>query len=133
MRLKYLEELQNYYRALSKLHIPVEISGMEDGFCGYELIAAPLLYMVKNGVSGRLEEFVGAGGTAVFSYLSGYVDENDRITLGGYPGKLRKLTGIWVEETDSLPETEQKSFCYEGKTYPAGLLCDIMHLSLIHI
>ena len=83
--------------------------------------------MVKNGVSGRLEEFVGAGGTAVFSYLSGYVDENDRITLGGYPGKLRKLTGIWVEETDSLPETEQNSFCYEGKTYPAGLLCDIMH------
>lgn len=127
VRLKYLEELQNYYRALSKLHIPVDIIGMEDGFCGYELIAAPLLYMVKDGVSGRLEEFVRAGGTAVFSYLSGYVDENDRITLGGYPGKLRELTGIWVEETDSLPETEQNSFCYEGKTYPAGLLCDIMH------
>ena len=47
VRLKYLEELQNYYRALSKLHIPVDIIGMEDGFCGYELIAAPLLYMVK--------------------------------------------------------------------------------------
>ena len=100
---------------------------MEDGFCGYELIAAPLLYMVKNGVSERLEEFVRTGGTAVFSYLSGYVDENDRITLGGYPGKLRELCGIWVEETDSLPETEQNSFCYEGELYPAGLLCDIMH------
>ena len=83
--------------------------------------------MVKNGVSERLEEFVRTGGTAVFSYLSGYVDENDRITLGGYPGKLRELCGIWVEETDSLPETEQNSFCYEGKLYPAGLLCDIMH------
>ena len=126
VRLKYLEELQNYYRALSKLHIPVDIIGMEDGFCGYELIAAPLLYMVKEGVSGRLEEFVRAGGTAVFSYLSGYVDENDQITLGGYPGKLRELTGIWVEETDSLPETEQNSFCYEGKIYPAGLLCDCL-------
>lgn len=127
VRLKYLDEIQNYYQAFSRLHIPVDIIGMEDDFSGYELIAAPLLYMVKTGAAERLEEYVKDGKTAVFSYLSGYVDENDRITMGGYPGKLRELCGIWVEETDSLPETAQNSFCYGGRSYPAELLCDIMH------
>lgn len=127
VRLKYLDEIQNYYQAFSRLHIPVDIIGMEDDFSGYELIAAPLFYMVKGEAAERLEEFVRSGKTAVFSYLSGYVDENDRITMGGYPGKLRELCGIWVEETDSLPETEQNSFCYGGRVYPAKLLCDIMH------
>lgn len=30
------------------------------------------------------------------------MNENDLVTLGGYPGELRDLLGIWVEEIDSL-------------------------------
>ncbi len=126
-RLKYLEEFYLYYKAFYELQVPVDIIGMEEDFSRYELIAAPLFYMIKDGAAERLEEFAAEGKTAVFSYLSGYVNENDTITSGGYPGKLRKLAGIWVEEIDSLPEKSSNSFCYKGKEYPAQLICDLMH------
>ena len=30
------------------------------------------------------------------------MNENDLVTLGGYPGELRKVLGIWAEEIDAL-------------------------------
>jgi beta-galactosidase GanA len=35
-------------------------------------------------------------------YMSGLVDENDRCIFGEYPGKLKDVLGIWVEEVDAL-------------------------------
>jgi beta-galactosidase len=55
------------------------------------------------------------------------VDEHDLVTTGGYPGKLRDILGIWVEEEDALPETKENSFTYQGTTYPATLICDLLH------
>ena len=52
-----------------------------------KLLIAPMLYMVKPGVDEKLKAFVKNGGTLVVSYFSGYVDEHDLVTLGGYPGK----------------------------------------------
>ena len=43
-----------------------------------------------------------AGGTFLTTFFSGMVQENDLVTLGGYPGKLRDILGIWVEEEDAL-------------------------------
>jgi beta-galactosidase len=42
------------------------------------------------------------GGTLVTSFMSGIVDQSDNVYLGGYPGPLRKMAGIWVEEIDAL-------------------------------
>jgi beta-galactosidase len=42
--------------------------------------------------------FVEAGGTVLVSYFSGIVDPDDHIVLGGYPGVLRELLGVRIEE-----------------------------------
>ena len=126
-RLRYLDEIMNYYRAFFEKNIPVDIIGPGDDLKKYDIIAAPLFYMVKTGVDEKLKEFSEKGGTLIFTYFSGYVDENDYITIGGYPGKLRELAGIWVEEIDALSADERNSFLYKGKRYPAELLCDIIH------
>ena len=47
---------------------------------------------------GRLEAFVATGRELIVTYFSGTVDEHDRVWLGGYPGALRDLLGILVEE-----------------------------------
>ena len=47
---------------------------------------------------------------------------------GGYPGRLRELLGVWVEESDALPFGEQNAITYSGTRYPADLMCDLMHL-----
>ena len=126
-RLKYVDEILNYYRGFFENHISVDIIGVDDDFSKYQFIAAPLCYMVKDGVSKRMEKYVTEGGSLLFTYLSGYVDENDYIAYGGYPGELKGMAGIWVEEIDALSEDERNSFCYKGQEYPAELLCDIIH------
>ncbi len=126
--LKYHDEIMRYYTALHTQNIPVDLVGEEDDLSGYQLVIAPVLYMTKPGVDERIREFVKKGGTFVTTFFSGYVDENDLVVIGGYPGRLRDILGIWVEETDALPDDRNNSFVYGGQKYDAKLLCDIMHL-----
>jgi beta-galactosidase len=125
--LKYKDEVLNYYQALHSQNIPVDIIGVEDDFADYQVIFAPLLYMVKPGVEEKLRRFVENGGNLATTFFSGYVDEHDLVTVGGYPGKLRDILGIWVEESDALPENEKNSFVWNGKSHEAVLLCDLLH------
>ncbi|MBD5458056.1 MAG: beta-galactosidase [Lachnospiraceae bacterium] len=127
INLRYCDEILNYYKAFHNLNIPVDIISVEDDLSRYAFVAAPLLYMVKSGHDERLRSFVKNGGQFLTTFFSGYVDEHDLVTIGGYPGKLRDILGIWVEEEDALPEDAANSFTYGGTTYPAVLLCDLLH------
>lgn len=128
IRMKYLDAVKDYYTAVFESNIPVDIIGMEDEFDSYKVIIAPLLYMTKPGLDGKIRNFVKEGGIFVTTYFSGIVDEHDLVIQGGYPGKLRDILGIWIEESDALLEGEENSFVYKGNMYPAKVLCDLMHL-----
>lgn len=125
--LKYITEIHKYYDALNKLHIPVDIIGTDSDLSQYDVVIAPVLYMVKDSFDLALKTFVHNGGTFLTTFFSGYVDANDLVQMGGYPGKLRELLGIWVEEEDCLPAGVSNSFHYLGKSYPASLICDLLH------
>ena len=126
--INYPKEVKQYYKALYNLHHSVDMISVEDDLSGYQLVIAPLLYMCKEGYDEKIREYVKNGGAFLTTYFSGYVDEHDLVVTGGYPGKLRDILGIWVEEIDALPEEESNSFYYKGKTHPAYLACDLMHL-----
>ncbi len=125
--LNYHDEVQNYYTALHSRNIPTDIVGVDADLNRYKVIIAPMLYMIKPGVDEKLRRFVEDGGTFITTFLSGYVDESDLVTLGGYPGKLRELLGIWVEEIDALPEEGRNYFTWNGQRFEAKLLCDLLH------
>lgn len=127
VNLHYCDEIINYYKALNDQNISVDMIGVEDDLSGYQLVIAPILYMVKPEYDEKLRAFVQAGGTFVTTFFSGYVDEHDLVTVGGYPGKLRDILGIWVEEEDALPDETRNSFTYEGTVYPAVMICDLLH------
>lgn len=92
------------------------------------MIAAPVLYMVKEGMKEKLEQFVKNGGTLITTFMSGIVDQSDNVHLGGYPGPLREMAGVWVEEIDALaPEHSNTVSFSDGKEYKCNLLCDLMH------
>lgn len=131
--LKYLNEVQKYYDAFYQHNIPVDVIGVDTDLSGYDLVVAPVLYMVKPGYAERLEAFVKAGGTFVTTFFSGIVDERDLVVLGGYPGELRTLLGIWAEEIDALlPHMHNRVVMtrelgpLRGE-YRCGLLCDLIH------
>lgn len=125
--LKYKDEVERYYTALHKQNIPAAIIGVDADFSRYKVIFAPVLYMVKPGVDEKIRQFVQHGGTFITTFFSGYVDENDLVTVGGYPGKLRDILGIWVEESDALPQGHANHFLWEGGRHEALLLCDLLH------
>lgn len=127
IRLQYCDEIFQYYKAFSNLNISVDLIGVEDDLSSYSLVVAPLLYMVKPGFDEKIRQFVREGGSFVTTFFSGYVDDHDLVTVGGYPGKLRDILGIWVEEEDALPEEEHNAFNYQGTSYPATLICDLLH------
>ncbi|GAA4842997.1 beta-galactosidase [Paenibacillus vulneris] len=133
--LKYLDELSKYYKALFDRNIQVDLIGEDTPLDSYKIVLAPLLYMVKPGIAGKLEQFVRQGGKLVTTFFSGIVNENDLVTLGGYPGELRSLLGLWAEEIDALPPEASNSIVMEasygelgaGSSYSCRLLCDLIH------
>ena len=125
--LDYCQEVLHYYKALHNKNIPVDMIGVENDLSKYSLVIAPVLYMVKGNYDEKIRAFVKNGGRFLTTFFSGYVDEHDLVTIGGYPGKLRDILGIWVEEEDALPKEMENSFSYQGKTYPAKMLCDLLH------
>lgn len=126
--INYQEEVMEYYRALNEQNIPVDVISVEDDLSKYSLVIAPMLYMCKDGFDEKLRSFVKAGGSFLTTYFSGYVEDHDLVVTGGYPGRLKDILGIWVEESDAIPETEGNSFDYREKKYPAEILCDLLHL-----
>lgn len=131
--LKYVDEVHKYYEALFQQNIQVDMIGVDAELSGYDIVIAPVLYMIKQGYAKRVEDFVHAGGTFLTTFFSGIVNENDIVTLGGYPGELRKLLGIWAEEIDALFPDKRNQIVMseqwgelEGE-YQCGILCDLIH------
>lgn len=125
--LKYLDEVLNYYRAFYELNIPVDIIGTGDSLAGYGLVAAPVLYMVKPGYDEKIRTFVREGGSFITTFFSGIAEEHDLVVTGGYPGVLRDICGVWVEERDALGPGQENHFTYKDVKYPARMICDLMH------
>lgn len=127
--LKYCAQIHQYYRYFYEKHIPVDMIPVDADFSRYKAIVAPVLYMVKEGVAEALEAFVEAGGTLITGFMSGIVDQSDNVHLGGYPGPLRKLCGVWAEEIDALAPEQSNTLRFAGGgESKCGLLCDILHL-----
>ncbi len=127
--LKYVDQILRYYEYFYRKNISVDLIPVDGDFSSYDLVVAPVLYMVKEGMQEELESFVAAGGVFVTGFMSGIVNESDNVHLGGYPGPLRALAGIWAEEIDALaPEQSNVVLFHDGTSSPCAMLCDLIHL-----
>ncbi len=127
--LTYVEQIHQYYRFFYEKNIGVNMIPFDADFSKYKVVVAPVLYMVKEGMKESLTEFVKNGGILITTFMSGIVDQSDNVHLGGYPGPLRELAGVWVEEIDALaPEQSNTVTFADGTEITCNLLCDVMHL-----
>lgn len=127
--LMYVDQIHQYYRYFYERNIPVDMIPADADFSKYHTVIAPVLYMVKDGMQQALEAYVNNGGILVTGFMSGIVDQSDNVHLGGYPGPLRNLAGIWVEEIDALAPEQSNMLCFaDGTQALCGLLCDVIHL-----
>jgi beta-galactosidase len=131
-QLWYSEQVMLWHRALHGLNVPLDFVLPESDLSSYRVVFAPLLYMVRSEGAKNLETYVRQGGTLVVTFFSGIVDEHDRVTLGGYPGLLRKLLGIYVEEFDPFIWGTSDEIKIEEEplkgTYPCKIWAEVVHL-----
>lgn len=102
--LDYRGRLLAWYRALVDAGVRVDVVTPRSDLGRYELLVAPLLHLVPAALADRLRVAVEGGTHLVTTAFSGTADEQDHIVLGGYPGALRDLLGIRVEELAPLPD-----------------------------
>ncbi len=129
-RKEYFKMCINHYFPLWSKGIGVDAIDMEQDLDKYDVLIAPLLYMVSEDLAERIKEFVARGGTFITGPFTGVVDEDQLAYMNGRPGPLREIAGIWAEETDSLYDSQFNKIVKagEGKSYKAKWFCDLLHL-----
>ncbi|MGI5423550.1 beta-galactosidase [Streptomyces sp. CA-179760] len=96
------ERADAFYEALYDHHLTVDFAHPEADLSRYPLVVVPALYLMTESAGNNLKAYVEHGGTLVVSYFSGIVDEHDAVHEGAYPGPLRDVLGLTVEEFSPL-------------------------------
>ena len=124
---RYEDTVRTHYRALRGLAYDVDIIDQTCAFDGYRVVIGPMTYLLRPGFAERVQAFVSDGGVYVGTYVSGWVDEDDKCFLGGWPGPLKEVFGLWDEETDALDETRHNHFDWRGATYQVDDYAALVH------
>ncbi|MBQ8803967.1 MAG: beta-galactosidase [Tyzzerella sp.] len=125
---KYSKTCLDYYKALWKRGITVDVINAHGNFEKYDLVIAPMLYMTDHDTIERIETYVGNGGTFYATYMLGMVNETDLCYLGGYPAEnLKEVFGIWNEEIDTLYPGEKVEIVSGDKAYEGMDYSELIH------
>ncbi|MDW4571993.1 beta-galactosidase [Microbacterium sp. M3] len=96
--LGYLDQVHAAYGALHAQGLTVDIVAPGADLSAYRLVVVPGLHLVRAEEAAVVTDWIAAGGTALITFYSGTVDEEDRVFTGGYTGPFREALGIRVEE-----------------------------------
>ncbi|MCR4887297.1 MAG: beta-galactosidase [Clostridiales bacterium] len=123
----YEQTVIAHHGAMFRCGIGVDVIGQASDLTGYRLVSGPMTYMLKPGFAEKVRAFVEAGGVYVSTYCSGWVNEEDLCFMGGFPGQLKAVLGVWDEETDALDEGQRNHFTWRGKRYETKDFCALIH------
>jgi len=111
---KYERVCMDIWREFAGLGVEMDVVASDSSLEDYDVVVAPMLYLLKPGVGKSLTEFVERGGQLLATYFTGYVDENLLCFLGGFPGEgLKELFGVVSEEIDTLYPSDKNGVRFE--------------------
>lgn len=123
----YERTVRQHHTALMRAGYGVDVIDQTIDLSPYKVVSAPMSYMLRGDFAQRVRKFVEDGGTFVMTYVSGYVDGEDMTFLGGFPGPLRDVAGVWAEEVDVLYPGESNKFVYDGRSYHVNEWAELIH------
>ncbi len=127
--LHYPDEVHRFYRPFWRRNVPVDMVESTVDLATlkqYRAVVAPTLIMVKPGVAQTLTQYVREGGTLITGYMSGIHNEFDLVVEGGYPGSLRELCGLWVEEIDAIAPDAHIDVAIGGRTVRGSIVASVI-------
>lgn len=127
---RYEETCMGIWKEFFGMGVEMDIISPYDNLSEYDIIIAPMLYMLKPGGAEALTAFVEKGGQLLVTYFTGYVDENQLCFLGGFPGNgLSDLFGIISEEIDSLYPGDSNTLCFpDGRKWEVREYAEILRV-----
>jgi beta-galactosidase len=129
----YRELVLQHHKALWERNIPAHLVGPQADLADYDVIAAPMLYMLRPEWAQKVAQFVREGGTYLATFLTGWVDDSDLAYLGGYGGPLREVLGVWAEECDGVRPGETRRIEFADAhgacsgSYDTRRYCELSH------
>jgi beta-galactosidase len=108
--LAYEETAQRHYEALRSLGIGVDVVAPSADLSRYQLVVAPNLYVVDEGLAGTLRRYVEQGGTLVLSPRTGVKDRCNVVPEQPLPALLGELAGVELVDVASVPDDGEARF-----------------------
>jgi beta-galactosidase len=104
------------HRELTSRGVRVDVVHPSSPLAEFAAVIVPTLFLLTAENAASLERYVADGGHLVVTAFSGIVTEHNRVIEGGYPGALRDLLGVRVEEFYPLLEGETVTVGAAGGT-----------------
>lgn len=131
---KYAETVQEYHRYFWNRGISVDVVSTKADWHLYNLVIAPMLYMVSQETIDKIDQYLYEGGNFYATYTLGMVNETDLCYLGGFPGgKLKEIFGIWNEELDSLYDGQSVQIQGFGGCFTGVDCCELIHANTAQV
>lgn len=124
--LRYVPVVLEWGRALWEAGAQVDVVPVTADLTRYDVVAAPLLHMLKGDIADSLAAVGARGGTVVTGCLSGRVDENDLRFLADVPGPLAKIVGVRVAEADAAEPDIANPVTVEGVTADGRMVFEVL-------
>ncbi|OKY92856.1 MAG: beta-galactosidase, partial [Bifidobacteriales bacterium 56_10] len=94
----HVDEPLAWFRALADQGVTADVVPVRGAWDDYEMVVLPSVYLLSEETTRRVRDYVVGGGRLVVTYYTGISDERDHVWLGGYPGSIRDVVGVRVEE-----------------------------------
>ena len=97
-KVHHVDEPLQWFRALADHGVTADVVPVRGAWDDYEMVVLPSVYLLSEETTRRVRDYVVGGGRLVVTYYTGISDEKDHVWLGGYPGSIRDVVGVRVEE-----------------------------------
>ena len=128
----YNDIAMSHYRAFWENGVSCDVIDSTKDFTKYDILIAPMLYMLKGDAPKRLAEFVKSGKTLISSYFTGLVNETDLCYNGTLPAMgLDEVFGLWEEDMDALCDHQSNEIVIKegvlSGRHRSQYICDLIH------
>ncbi|QMW06846.1 beta-galactosidase [Spirosoma foliorum] len=98
-REKYNDVLRPMYDALYQMNVGVDfVDPTSTNLESYKVLIVPALYAASDALLNRLNNFVKNGGHIVYTFKSGFSDENVKVRSTRQPGIINEACGIYYSQ-----------------------------------
>ena len=112
----YNDVLRPYYDALYRMNAEVDfVDPSTTDLSAYKLIVVPALYAASDAEINHLNEFAKAGGHLLYTFKSGFSDENVKVRSTTQPGMIAEAAGVQYNQF-TIPE----GVTLESEAYHVG-------------